>query len=92
MTADTPTSDELDAYRAQARAWLETNLDRRPPGVADRTVAATPDTTPEQLASQRALQRRLYEAGYSGITWPQEYGGQGRHRAYEQAFQREARA
>ena len=33
----------------------------------------------------------MYEAGYAGITWPKEYGGQGLHPAYERAFAQEAR-
>ncbi|OHV40348.1 acyl-CoA dehydrogenase [Parafrankia colletiae] len=49
------------------------------------------DTDPAAIAAGRALQRRLYEAGYTGITWPREYGGQGLGPEYERAFQQEAR-
>ncbi|MEM4083088.1 MAG: acyl-CoA dehydrogenase family protein, partial [Saccharolobus sp.] len=31
----------------------------------------------------RQWQRRLYESGYLGITWPKEYGGQGLDPIYE---------
>jgi alkylation response protein AidB-like acyl-CoA dehydrogenase len=67
-------SAELDAYRAQARAWLEGNLPRRhaTPGLRSGHAA-----TAEQLAADRALQRRVYEAGYLGIGIPVEYGGGG---------------
>jgi alkylation response protein AidB-like acyl-CoA dehydrogenase len=34
----------------------------------------------------------VYEAGYAGITWPSEYGGQALDIAFERAFQAEARA
>ena len=46
--------------------------------------------TPEVMAANRALQRRLFEGGYAGITWPTEYGGQGLPGAYESAFLEEA--
>ena len=65
-------SDDLEAYRAGARAWCEANL---PPREGPSLRAH--DVTPEQLAADRALQRRAYEAGYVGITVAVEYGGQG---------------
>ena len=46
--------------------------------------------TPEVMAANRALQRRLFEGGYAGITWPMEYGGQGLPSEYEWAFVDEA--
>src|SRR5262249_61263414 len=49
------------------------------------------DDTVEYLTAQRALQRKVYEAGYAGITWPKEYGGQGLSGEYERAFNQEAR-
>ncbi len=83
--ADAP--EPLEEYRARARAWLAANLAPRPdvlpPPGRDRTV--------EDIAVERALQRRLYEAGYVGITWPQAYGGQGLGVEYERVFDEEAR-
>jgi alkylation response protein AidB-like acyl-CoA dehydrogenase len=43
------------------------------------------------MAAERALQRRLFEAGYAGITWPAEYGGQGLSQEYQDAFSAEAK-
>jgi alkylation response protein AidB-like acyl-CoA dehydrogenase len=87
-----PDATEVEAYRARARAWLEANLERR--GSAD-PVRRSPwdhaEQSEEELAAERALQRRLHEAGYAGITWPVEYGGQGLHRDFERAFLDEAR-
>ena len=40
--------------------------------------------------AHRALQRKVYDAGYSGIAWPVEYGGQGLPPEYELAFEEEA--
>ncbi|MFI6496685.1 acyl-CoA dehydrogenase family protein [Nonomuraea typhae] len=39
----------------------------------------------------RAFMARLHDAGYSGITWPREWGGQGLTQAEERAFAAEAR-
>jgi alkylation response protein AidB-like acyl-CoA dehydrogenase len=58
-----------EVFRAEARAWLEANVpgSARPRG--------------EDLRARRAFdlawQRRMYEAGWAGISWPREYGGRG---------------
>ena len=67
---DTP---EQAAYRAQVRAWLEEHT-RRGPRPARRARSRTrrrpsPRTAPGSASSPRA--------GYVGVTWPKEYGGQG---------------
>ena len=81
----------IEQYRTTARAWIEENLERRPPGEAKQLKPwDLEEQSPEELARQRALQRRLHEAGYAGITWPVEYGGQGLTREHEQAFLQEA--
>jgi alkylation response protein AidB-like acyl-CoA dehydrogenase len=80
---------DVEEYRRRARAWLEANLARREgPEVSLMEVA---DKTADEIAGERALQRRLHEAGYAGITWPAEYGGQGLPREYQDAFAAEAR-
>jgi alkylation response protein AidB-like acyl-CoA dehydrogenase len=87
----TPNDTELGAYRVTARAWIEGNLERR---ASAETKQVKPwdleEQSPEELAAQRALQRKLYEAGYAGITWPAEYGGQGLSSDHEKAFLAEA--
>ena len=56
------------AFRDEARAWLKAN--------APTSDAAESDH--ERLVeNRRAWQKKLYEAGYVGITWPKEYGGRG---------------
>jgi len=90
--SSTPDRAALEQYRAEARRWLEDNLRRRARGPAsDRIGFGAEEKTVEEIACQRRLQRRLFDAGYAGITWPKEYGGQGLHAAYERAFQEEAR-
>ena len=51
---------------------------------ATETGAATTST------ANRALQRRLFEAGFAGISWPAAYGGQGLSQEHEAAFGEEA--
>jgi alkylation response protein AidB-like acyl-CoA dehydrogenase len=85
MTATTPTSDvpSLDEYRQQARMWLANNLERRAGPQHRRDIDFY---TPEVMTANRELQRKLYEAGYAGISWPKEYGGSGLPPEYEAAF------
>ncbi|TMA49328.1 MAG: acyl-CoA dehydrogenase, partial [Deltaproteobacteria bacterium] len=58
-----------EAFRADARAWLEANVPRgpRPAGVDLR----------ERRDYDLAWQRRMFEGGWAGISWPREYGGRG---------------
>jgi alkylation response protein AidB-like acyl-CoA dehydrogenase len=92
MTATTSVS--VEEYRAQAREWLAANLDRK---AADAIAAAGSlrgqhEFTKEQIDAERPKQKRLYEAGYAGITWPKEFGGQGLTPLHERAFLEEAAA
>ena len=64
---DTPEQAE---YRARARDWLEQHADEAPKITRD-------DITPEVIDARRKWQGKLAEAGFVGITWPREYGGQG---------------
>jgi len=60
-------------YRDGVRAWLTANL---PDGWAGGMPAGRP-TEEQERDLQLAWERRLYAAGYSGIAWPKDYGGQG---------------
>jgi alkylation response protein AidB-like acyl-CoA dehydrogenase len=76
--SDAPlTQADLAAFRAEVRCWLDANAPNRPPGVE------LPDSfmevgTPEQFAVLQAWQRAIYGAGYLGMAWAMEHGGQGR--------------
>ena len=70
---DLSDSREETEFRLKARKWLEQN---RPAGMADRGFALPIDQ--ESIRTVRDWQRRLYDAGYLGIAWPAEYGGQGK--------------
>jgi alkylation response protein AidB-like acyl-CoA dehydrogenase len=68
---DTP---EEALYRAEVRAWLESNAQRRR-GNADRFDAGMNEE--ERIAAARAWQRIKAAAGYAAISWPKEWGGAG---------------
>jgi alkylation response protein AidB-like acyl-CoA dehydrogenase len=78
----------LDEFRMEARAWLEANLKRR--RYSGPQAARTETKTPEEIAASRVLQRKLFDAGYAGISFPREYGGRGLSAAHEAVFREEA--
>jgi alkylation response protein AidB-like acyl-CoA dehydrogenase len=80
----------LSEYRDQARTWLAANtnrLERRADGslVTDRS-----DPDDAQMARARQMQGKLFTAGYAGITFPKEFGGQGLTLDHERVFLEEA--
>lgn len=62
---------DLESYRAKAREWLRSQA-----AVFGREQrrGLSPE---EDLAFARRWQATKYAAGYAGITWPVEHGGQG---------------
>jgi alkylation response protein AidB-like acyl-CoA dehydrogenase len=64
-----------DDFRARARAWLAANAPRRAAG--DDEAEAESRGQAAVIAEQKAFQAKLHAAGFAGITWPKEYGGQG---------------
>src|SRR5262245_7963444 len=88
-TGDGGTGDVigLEEFRAEVRAWLPENLDRLPAGFQVGNEARTD----EEVAVARLLQRKLFDAGYGGISFPAEYGGRGLTGQHERVFHEEAR-
>jgi alkylation response protein AidB-like acyl-CoA dehydrogenase len=76
-------------FRARARAWLADNAPRR--GSADEEAEAETRGEDAVLAEQKAFQAKLYDAGFAGITWPKEYGGQGLTGAEQIIWMQESR-
>jgi alkylation response protein AidB-like acyl-CoA dehydrogenase len=66
------TEDQI-AYRDRFRAWLDEHLPRD----WDWPTYRGPKDENANAEYQKAWERKLYEAGYAGIAWPKEYGGQG---------------
>ena len=63
---DTP---EEAAFRSELRAWIELNLPEH--------LAAHRGGEERFEEAGREWSRKLYDAGYVGLTWPKEYGGGG---------------
>jgi alkylation response protein AidB-like acyl-CoA dehydrogenase len=78
------TTADQDEFRSAVRAWLPANLDRRGPAAAD-------PYSERHVREHRQIQRRLWEGGFAGLSWPQEYGGRGLTREHERIFTEEAR-
>jgi alkylation response protein AidB-like acyl-CoA dehydrogenase len=91
---DGPPDDPIAAFRARARAFLETHA--RPRRSGDDNFARfrfLGDPSAEgDAAHVRACkdwQRTLFDGGWAGIAWPKAYGGQGGTRAEARTFAQE---
>jgi alkylation response protein AidB-like acyl-CoA dehydrogenase len=71
---------EESAFRSELRAWLSAVLPTLPQAPED------PDDWTAKRAYDTGWQRRLFDAGYAGISWPAEYGGRGATPAEELVF------
>jgi len=78
-----------DDFRARARAWLAANAPRRASG--DDEAEADARGQAAVLAEQKAFQAKLFDAGFAGITWPKQYGGQGLTSAEQIIWSQESR-
>ncbi len=58
-------------FRDELRAWLCANVP------SDWEKHRTEDEMRERFEFLRAWQKKVYQAGWAGISWPKEYGGRG---------------
>jgi alkylation response protein AidB-like acyl-CoA dehydrogenase len=72
-------SPEEEAFRAEFESWLPANL----PDGWNTSIGKLYDSHDEWSRDHREFHRKLFEAGYSGMHYPKEYGGQGRSLAEE---------
>jgi len=77
---DTPAEAE---FRAGLRSWLAESL---PADWADRP----PHVGRFDVEESRAWSRKLFDAGYVGITWPKEFGGGGLPHTYQGIYLEES--
>ncbi len=59
-------SESEQAFRAEARAWLEANVPSEPLPSGD---------TAEGFALHRGWEKKLFDAKWSVVSWPRAYGG-----------------
>ncbi|MBW3562034.1 MAG: acyl-CoA dehydrogenase family protein [Actinobacteria bacterium] len=76
---DTPEEAE---YRAEVVDWLESTLPDLP-GAPEGDHEA-------RVENARWWQEKMYEGGWAGITWPEEYGGRGLTIVHEAIFNEES--
>ncbi len=65
---------EEQSFQKEFASWLEKNL----PDGWDDGPRRLYDSWDEYSALHRDFQKRLFNAGYAGMQYPKEYGGQGR--------------
>jgi hypothetical protein len=59
-------SDDEEAFRAEARAWLAANVPAEPLASGDTAVG---------FARHKEWERRLFDARFAVVSWPEAYGG-----------------
>ena len=59
-------TEREQAFRAEARAWLEANVPR---------PALPSGDTPEGFELHRVWEKKLFDARWAVVSWPKEYGG-----------------
>src|SRR5947208_1384845 len=62
-------SEAEKEFREEARAWLKANAPHDAEGPGDLESF---------IERRRSWQKKVCDAGYVGMTWPEEYGGRGR--------------
>ena len=65
MNLDYTAEDEI--FRAEAREWLDANIPRE----------VRPPDGPGMREFDLGWQRKQFEGGWAGVSWPVEYGGRG---------------
>jgi alkylation response protein AidB-like acyl-CoA dehydrogenase len=76
------TPDE-QKFRDEFRAWLAVNMP------AEWKGNANSEDRSDYLNYLRDWQRKLYEGGWAGISWPRQYGGRGASLMEQAIFQEE---
>ncbi len=88
-TGEGPDLEDLESFRARARAFVRANLKPADPDtmVGPLRNERTDEEELEAVAREREVQRLLFDAGLAGICFPKEYGGQGLTRDHQRSPQ-----
>ena len=71
------------------REWLAANVEKGATLGGDYRTGETEEEELALIAQARELQKKYYEAGFAGICFPTEYGGQGLSPTHQRAFNEE---
>ena len=83
QAAAKPSEHELADFTAQCEGWFAAHTPADPDFMLPLTFMEV--STDQQFDFLRSWQRKVYEAGYIGMSWPAEYGGGGMHPDYQRA-------
>ena len=78
---------ELDQFRLEVSAWLRENNPGDPGFLLPESFMEV--GTDEQFEYLRDWQRKVYDAGYLGMSWPEEYGGGGKPQGFQDIVSQE---
>ena len=78
---------ELDQFRLEVSAWLRENNPGDPGFLLPESFMEV--GTDEQFEYLRNWQRKVYDAGYLGMSWPEEYGGGGKPQVFQDIVSQE---
>ncbi len=81
QAASKPSPNELADFEVQCDGWFADNVAADPGFMLPLTFMEV--STDQQFDFLRGWQRKVYEAGYFGMSWPTEYGGHGMHPEYQ---------
>lgn len=79
-------NEKQEEYRKHAREWLKNNI----PAGWGTPEYEWPEDEDERGRILRNWDRKLFEGGFAGISWPKEYGGQGLTHVEEIIYDEEA--
>jgi len=85
-------SAEESAYREKLRGWLAENCEpiKEDSGFATQHWMPSDEEQAAHHTRSQTMQKKLFAAGYIGITWPVEAGGQGGEAWMQKAFREES--
>jgi alkylation response protein AidB-like acyl-CoA dehydrogenase len=80
---------ETEDFRREVAAWLKANKPADPGFLLPQSFMEV--GSEEQLDFLREWQHKVWSAGYLGMAWPREYGGQGVDAVYQSIVDQEMR-
>ena len=75
------TEKEMIEFRDEVSAWFKENAPRDPGFLLPETFMEV--GTDQQFEFLRSWQQKVYEAGYLGMAWPDQYGGGGKPQVFQ---------